>query len=488
MTHRAPKLLVATIAAAAALALVPAAAAGSTPPAPARTVGAATVERPTRTPIKHLVTLMQENHSFDNYFGTYPGADGIPADTCMPVEPADAGAHPCVKPFHLGDRAITDLGHSAAVFDAQFNGGRMDGFLSAFRGNSAYSPDQAMGYYDDRDIPYYWNVADNYVLFDRFFTSSKGGSITNHMYWISGSPGIASLDEREAIPSGGFDAPTIFDRLEEAGISWKFYVQNYDPSVTFRTFRAPDKGGKEAQVVWVPLLAYARYLDDPDLFSKIVPLEEYHRDLERGTLPAVSYIVPSGASEHPPGSVAAGTQFVRTLIDALMRSSAWDESAFLWTYDDWGGWFDHVAPPAVDEFGYGFRAPALLVSPYARKGHVDSTELDFTSILRFIEENWGLEPLTERDAQAKTFLSAFELSQGPRTPVFLGTSRQPASPPSPGSGLVYAAYATAATLCGLLTALAARRIRRRANEGRGVHDPAGPADSGPTGPTGEVVP
>jgi phospholipase C len=212
-----------------------------------------------------------------------------------------------------------------------------------------------MGYYDDRDIPFYWNVADNYVLFDRLFTSASGGSVWNHMFWVTGTPGNPDAD---VLLPGGFDhVPTIFDRLHDAGISWKFYVQNYRPEITFRT---PGEGDAASQVVWVPLLNYNRFLDDPQLSSRIVDMEEYFRDLQQGDLPAVSFMVPSGASEHPPGSIQAGERFVRSLINALMSSSAWDSSAFMWTYDDWGGWYDHVPPPQVDEYGYGFRAPALL--------------------------------------------------------------------------------------------------------------------------------
>ena len=405
------------------------------------------------TPIEHFVVLMQENHSFDNYFGTYPGADGHPKDACQPV----SGARPkgrCVEPFRIGSRAITDLSHNVDTFKAQYNGGRMNGFVSAFEG---LGPNKrlAMGYYDGRDIPYYWNLADDYVLFDRFFTSAAGGSVWNHMFWISGTPGNPEVD---GIPEDGFgDLPTIFDRLEAAGVSWKFYVQNYDPEVTYRN---RGTGDKSAQVVWNPLLAYDRYLDDPKLFGKIVDLEEYYTDLQRGTLPAVSYIVPSGASEHPPGSVQAGERFVRTLINSLARSTAWSSSAFMWTYDDWGGWYDHVRPPQVDRFGYGFRAPALLVSPYARRGHVDSTTLDFTSMLKFIEENWGLAPLARRDAQANNISSAFDFSQPPRLAEVVPATRRAELIEESGRGVVYLAYAFSILVATAIFALALHSARR----------------------------
>jgi phospholipase C len=440
----------------------------------------------TTTPIKHFITLMQENHSFDNYFGTYRGANGIPKGTCMPLDPRAefqmggrlwrygdieefkrflrrirrdstyedwARANPddasrvlgdarygkprggCIEPFRIGNKPVQDLGHSQRVFTDQYAGGRMDGFAHAIERDIGRVDPNVMGHYDDRDIPYYWNVADEFVLFDRFFTSSSGGSVRNHMYWVSGSPGNY---ESDVIPEGGFgDIPTIFDRLQEKGISWKFYVQNYDPGITFRH---PGSGDRGAQLVWVPLLNYARFIDDPSLSKHIVDMDEYYRDLDNDTLPAVSYLVPSGSSEHPPGSIKSGERFVRTLINGLMRSSAWSSSAFTWTYDDWGGFYDHVAPPRVDEFGYGFRAPALLVSPYAKRGHVDSTTLDFTSYLKFIEENWGLDPLAERDRNAKSIAVAFDFDRPPRKPAFVSPVRHEKGPYEPRRWAIYMCY------------------------------------------------
>ena len=193
-------------------------------------------------------------------------------------------------------------------------------------------------------------------------------------------------------------------------------------------------------MIWAPLLAFPKYLDTPSLFSKIVPLEEYFTDLQNGTLPAVSYIVPSGASEHPPGSVKAGETFVRSLHTALLRSSAWSSSAFMWSYDDWGGWYDHVAPPVVDAYGLGFRVPTLMISPYARRGHVESTELEFTSALKFIEHNWQVEPLAERDRAANNFLTAFDFQSPPRAPVLTSDTKEQPPPPVSYSGVIYRTY------------------------------------------------
>jgi phospholipase C len=394
------------------------------------------------TPIEHFIYLMQENHSFDNYFGTYPGADGIPPNTCMPEDPTDPNNTKCIEPFHLGTRPVEDLDHNLITHERQFRDGKMDGFAYAFR-QEGKDGELTMGHYDDRDLPFYWNIADEYVLFDRFFTSAKGGSVRNHMFWVAGQAGVKD-PRKDAIPEEGWgDLPTIFDRLQEQGVSWKFYVQNYDPKITFRD---RGTGDKSAQVVWVPLLAYARYLDDPEFSSRIANLDEYYDDLANDELPAVSFIVPSGASEHPPGSILAGQRFVKGLINALMQSEAWESSAFLWTYDDWGGWYDHVPPPIVDDWGYGFRAPALLVSPYAKRGHVDSTELDFTSGLKFIEENYDLEPLAERDAKANNFLSAFDFTQPPREPRIVPSTRDEPEMRIPWRPGLYGAYSAAILL------------------------------------------
>ena len=415
-------------------------------------------QQPTTTPIKHFVVLMQENHSFDNYFGTYPGVDGLPPNTCMPKDPTGVTTTDCVAPFHIGGHSVIDLGHSGDVYRAEINGGQMNGFISAFT-NRGGAGSEAMGYYDDRDIPFYWNVADNYVLFDRLFTSAAAGSVWNHMYWVTGSPGNPQAD---TLLPGGFDnVPTIFDRLQAAGIPWKFYVQNYKPEINFRTGAAGDAG---SQVVWVPPLNYNRFLDDPALNSRIVGMDQYYEDLHDGTLPAVSFMVPSGASEHPPGSIQSGERFVRGLVNELMRSSSWNSSAFMWTYDDWGGWYDHVVPPAVDAYGYGFRSPGLLVSPYAKRGHVDHTTLDFTSELKFIENNWGVQPLAARDANAHDITSAFDFSSPARAPVLLDRSRTTPALPDTRTNAVYVSYGAAGLLLVVLMTIGLTR-RRRLSDG-----------------------
>jgi phospholipase C len=352
------------------------------------------------TPIHHFVVLMQENHSFDNYFGTFPGANGIPANTCMPLGLA---RRPCVRPFRLAGGSTPDLAHDARIQRIQLAGGRMNGFVRAASLDRQSAERSVMGYYDGRDVPFYWNVADEYVLFDRFFAASPDGSVANHRLWASG----------------------IFSRLERRGIPWKFYVEDYDGRL----------GEETAQAVRVPLRGHR--------WSRhIVDLDQYYSDLERGRLPAVAYIAPAGASEHPPGRIEAGATLTRSLVTALARSSAWDSSAFLWTYDEPGGWFDHVRPPA----GAGLRVPALLVSPYARRGFVDSTPLDTTSIPAFVERNWRL----ARRIRARSFERAFDFSRGPREPSIPPAERRPAARTGARLWVIYLGYGAALALSGIL--------------------------------------
>jgi len=367
------------------------------------------------TPIEHLVVLMQENHTFDNYFGTYPGADTPPSDVCMPRDPTDPSLG-CVAPYHLDSHRTIDLSHGPEVAKAVINDGAMNGFISAQ--NKRNLPGEvAMGYYDGSDLPFYWNLASTSILADRFFSSDAGGSRENHMFWVAGQAGSA-----QAAPPGGYQFDTIFDRLEEAGVSWRFYVQNYDSTITYRTLTGEPQ---DSQTIWVPLLNFDRFIDDPALSSHIVDVSQYHEDLAAGTLPAVSYIVPSGASEHPPGDVTIGQVYGASLVTALMQSSSWSNSLFVLTWDDWGGWYDHVTPPQIDVDGLGLRVPALFMSPYAPPGRIDSTAYDFTSILRFIEDNWGIAPLTARDATASSVATELDFQSPPNAAVLPGSVYPP---------------------------------------------------------------
>jgi phospholipase C len=403
------------------------------------------------TPIRHLVVLMQENHSFDNYFGTYPGADGVPAGTCLPRSFQDA-ALSCARPAHADGRGVSGLGNDRALFANQFRGGKMDGFVAAYRdGRGLGGLPNPLHYYDARDLPYAWNLADQYVLFDRFFASARGGSVWNHLFAVSATPGNRNADE---LPQTGYpNTTTIFDRLQRAGIPWRFYVQDYDPTNTI-----DNPSERTSQLNQVPLLAMPRFVRSP----RIVNMQRFYHDAQAGRLPAVSYIAPGHLSEHPPAKLIAGQTFVRTIVNELMRSPQWKSTAFVLTYDSWGGWYDHVAPPAVDRYGYGFRVPALLVSPYAKHGAIDHATLDFTSILRFIEDNWRLAPLAQRDANATSIASAFDFSAPPRAAQLVSASRSATQRASVHTRVVYWGYG-GAVLLALAMLAGALATRQRAS-------------------------
>jgi phospholipase C len=449
-------------------------------------------------PIQHVVFLMQENHTFDNYFSAFPGVDPAPTQGCMPSwiptpspspspvpsatpsASSSSGTTPSAKPtpspsssrspaptpvpsptvvqcfdrFHLSSHRTVDLNHGTDAALRAYDAGKMDGF-SAAQAQYNLPTNLPMGYYDGSDLPLYYNLASSYVLAQQFFSSAWGSSEINHMYSIAArAPGT--------LPATGYDFPTIFDSLQAAGVSWKFYVQNYDPTITFRNH--DPAAAKSAQLIWAPLLEFARFLDDPSLSSHIVDMSQYYTDLQNGTLPDVSYLAPSGLSEHPPGDITVGQSFGAATITSLMRSSAWYSSLFVLSWDDWGGWYDHVVPPQVDAYGYGFRVPAIIVSPYAKSGTIDNTTYDFTSVLKFIEDNWSLQPLSGRDATANSISNALDFSKPAAAPVFPAQT-YPTVPAQDTHNRplllgIYAAVVAIATVCGALIILSPRRRRK----------------------------
>jgi phospholipase C len=415
----------------------------------------AAASMPTTTPVKHLITIMQSNHSFDSLFGVYPGADGIPADACMPTDPETPDSD-CVAPFAITNNGA-DFDHTHTTFKNQYRDGLNDGFIYSFR-QRGEDGKLAMGYYSEAEIPFSYEAAADYVLFDRFFTSASAGSVPNRMFWTTGTAGVDDLS-RTAIPMQGWgDLPTIFDHLSQQGISWKVYVENYNPELTFRN-RGP--GSTYAQVNWVPLLGFARFVDNPDLSSHIVDLDDYFTDLQANQLPAVSYVVTIGSSGHPPNSLTTSERMLRRMTNALMLSPAWDTSVLQWAYDDWGGWYDHVPPPQVDEFGYGFRTAAQLISPYARRGYIDSETHDFTSILRFIEDNWSLPSLSTRDANAISIATALDFSQAPRAASIIPMDREEIVLVIPKRAGIHATYSTAILFTAAVITIALGLDRRR---------------------------
>jgi phospholipase C len=327
--------------------------------------------------INHVLVIFQENHTFDNYFGTYPGANGFRPDIAQPTSPT---SNPSIKPYHFTAPPRSDLAHDHGTALTAFDGGRMDGFVYAEQSTDT------MGYYDYRDIPYYWDYASQFVLFDNYFSSVIGPSAPNHLYLIAGQSG--GLIDNPSKPIS-FNFTTVFDELNSRHVSWQRY-------------------GDIAYATNFPSMPGNRPLPPDDLFTAIA----------KQTLPSVVW-VQAPFSEHPPENVAFGEHWVVSLLNALMMSGYWSSTAVFITWDDYGGFYDHVRPPQVDGFGYGFRVPALLISPYAKKGFIDHTLADHTSILKFIETIYSLNALADRDRMAYNMMGAFDFAQSPRPPLLL---------------------------------------------------------------------
>jgi phospholipase C len=366
--------------------------------------------------IQHIIWIMQENRTFDNYFGTFPGADGIPPGICLPVR---RGSKTCIKPFHMPNlRPTCDLPHEWENSTAAADFGRMDGFVYA--AGTHYT----MGHYDGRDIPNYWDYAKHFTLCDEFFSSQFAESLANHLYAVAAQSGgvihslgsVTRIDEVLGV-TDGFNFAAIVNLLNHAGISWKYYVETN-----------PNKAPPHAGLLWYPnpkkfslwnvLPGFKSVREKPKNMARLVALKEYFDDLKNGTLPQVSYIVPDFAdSEHPPALPKYGMWYVTKLVNAVMQSQYWQSTAIFLTWDDYGGFYDHVPPPEVDAFGYGPRVPGIVISPYAKPGYISHDIYDFTSVLKFIEVRYALPHLTSRDYQANDMHDCFDFDQKPLPPL-----------------------------------------------------------------------
>ncbi|HEV2423375.1 MAG TPA: alkaline phosphatase family protein [Terriglobia bacterium] len=373
--------------------------------------------------IQHIIWIIQENRTFDNYFGTYPGADGIPPGTCLPELPGSAS---CVKPFHMPNpMPDCDLSHDWWVAHAAYDHGAMDGFVWAE--GSGFT----LAYLDERDIPNYWDYARHYTLADHFFSSLNGGSMPNHVFTVAAQSGglinnVCSPDhelealEEETDDADGFSFASMVNLLARADVSWKYYVETpevephvSDPCHVY--YPGPQQLG-----LWNPLPGFKSIRDNPKLMSHLVNVSEFGQDLEKGTLPEVSWVIPDFQdSEHPPEPVEQGMWHVTGLVNALMKSRYWSSSVIFLTWDDYGGFYDHEAPPQVDAYGYGPRVPLLIISPYARRGYITHQRGDFTSMLRFMEERFQLTHLTARDHHAGDMSDAFDFNQSPNPPLVI---------------------------------------------------------------------
>jgi phospholipase C len=379
----------------------------------------------TRWPIKRVVFILKENPSFDHLFGRFPGSDGVTSAN-------DGGT---TRPLTPVPDDHADIPHCYRCALLAFNDGRMDGFSQT---------EESEGYvytqFRPEDIPNLWHLANEFVLSDNFFASAQGSSFPNHLYAIAATSGGAHdkpnqdpqlLHQRlrqgyakswgcdapegayvEVVDAEGeiervdpcFDFLTEGDLLREAGIPWAFYGAT----------------NQQYGYIWSAYSAIRRYREDPEAWAKYVrPVDRILEDIEQDVLPPVTWVTPRGEeSDHPGGNKwCHGYNWTTEVINALMRSPSWDETAIFLTWDDYGGYYDHVPPPQVDDFGFGMRVPLLTISPYAKRGAIDGRVGEFSSILRFIEDNWGLTQLTHRDRDAKNLSHNFDFEQQPRDPL-----------------------------------------------------------------------
>jgi phospholipase C len=486
--------------------------------------------------IRHIIIIMQENRSFDSYFGTYPGADGLPAvngkfSVCVP-DPRTGG---CTKPYH--DSSLVNGGgpHGQGAAAADIDGGLMDGFVreseshggrgcGGFAGVcSSQASSDVMGYHDARELPNYWAYAENFVLDDHMFESNASWSLPAHLYLVSewsahcsvkGDPsscvnndqlggfltsqitaaggGGTQLDYRlcliEHRPRLGRTASRRARRralqaavrqcqaqvarrqaqiqqatsrthnyawtditylLHRHGVSWGYYItpggqpdcENGDANCGAARVTPGTPN------IWNPLPSFTDVQQNGQL-GNIQSESSFFAAARAGTLPAVSWVVPDQAhSDHPPANIHAGQAYVTNLINSVMRGPDWDSSAIILVWDDWGGFYDHVVPPSVDQNGYGIRVPSLIISPYARKGFIDHQTLSFDAFNKFIEDDFlggqRLDPATDgrpdprptvRDAleHLGNLAEDFDFNQAPRPPMVLPLNPPPGPPSAPG--------------------------------------------------------
>ena len=424
--------------------------------------------------IRHVVIIMQENRSFDSYFGTYPGADGIPGLAgkpgrlpCLP----DPRRHRCVHPYHDASPLNAGGPHALANAVGDIRRGKMNGFIaqaergrakvcrqlvdSPFCSRHPKRPD-VMGYHDWREIPNYWSYASDFALQDHMFESDASWSLPEHLYMVSGwsakcrikgdPMSCRSASESPAAPPGGPGNPTgkppdyawtdLTYLLHQYHVSWRYYVgQGGQPDCADnQMFCAPVPQNSYTPGIWNPLPYFDTVRQDHQLHD-IAPMRSFFAALAQNTLPSVSWIVPSQkVSEHPPGLVTNGQAWVTGLINSVMRSKAWNSTAIFLCWDDWGGFYDHVKPPTVDGQGYGLRVPGLVISPYARAGYIDHQTLSQDAYLKFIEDDFlggaRIDPRTDGRPDTRpdvrenqpilgNLANDFDFDQQPKAPLIL---------------------------------------------------------------------
>jgi phospholipase C len=376
------------------------------------------------SPIQHIVFILKENRTFDNYFGNYPGTNGA-SKGVVKVNGIDQ-----VIPLNPFQDVSIDYGHAWPNAHMAYDGGAMDRFNQGSCNKAPYPCYQAA---QRSDIPNYWAYADHYLLNDNAFTDIETGSFPNHMYTVAGASGTDLAHSAIDNPHGGwgcdapsnstvqlfngtvqypcFKVPTLADEMTSAGVSWKFY--------------AAQKG--QAGFIWNSLDDFAQDRNGP-AWTNDVPWQQFATDAANNNLPAFSWLVPPSVVNEHAGlnrSVCTGENWTVQQINAVMQSPAWSSTVIVLTWDDFGGWYDHVVPPNMDALGYGFRAPFLVISPFAyatdnsNNPHVGHAQLGFGSVLRLAEEAFGLPSLGTHDTVDGNLMTELDVSQAHNPPLVL---------------------------------------------------------------------
>ncbi len=371
--------------------------------------GATTVLPVKGSPIEHIVVIMQENRSFDNLFHGFPGADTV--ETGM-----SNGLEIPLQPVSITDPR--DLDHSHGGWWKDWNQGAMDGFAR----DGSNPPTLAYSYVPKSEVEAYWEMAAQFTLGDRMLQSNTGPSFVAHQYLIAGQSGAvdgnpsgdiwgcdADASARAPLlgPNGTdlpgvypcFDYQTVGDLLDARGVSWRYYAPgSRDGYFLLSAYQA---------------IRHIRFGKDWQL-NVISPQSQVLTDIAAGNLAQVTWIVPDFAhSDHPGSRSTEGPDWVASIVNAIGKGPLWKSTAIFITWDDWGGWYDHVVPPVVDKMGPGFRVPLIVVSPYARRGYVSHHVHEASGFGAFIEKNFGLPALGTRDAQADDFADCFDYAQRP---------------------------------------------------------------------------
>jgi phospholipase C len=381
--------------------------------------------------IDHVVFIFMENHAYDNLFAGYclvlgpdcnGTANGIPYGTQEPQLNASGGA---VTPYNFTARNLTtpDQNHYYNATIESIDGGRMDGFLSA------EGTPRVFGHYNGSTVPVYWDLAQEYALGDNFFSSALSYSLPNHWYSLAGRAPTVGFDMPNNSTSSRHDylnesnsTRTIQDLLNNSTVSWKYYDWPLDTYATAIDQPGGTNPPGSAYAFWNPLAARHESYDSY-FVQHFANRTNLFTDIAAGALPDISWVIPqANFSDHPPANLSAGEAFVANVVDAIESSQYWGSTAIFLSWDDYGGFFDHVAPPALDPLGLSIRVPFLVISPYTRAGTIVHSLGYFESTLAFMEHRWSLGCLGPRDCGAPDLQDYFDFNMAPRAPILFDPS------------------------------------------------------------------